>query len=304
MPKRMKLNFKGGAETPTSTSNDSDNSIVIVIVLAIIACIFFLVVGGVVYYFFIKDDDDETPASPPAAARTPPNTGRSSSRNTRRSSSRNTERSSSRNTGGSLSENTEESSSQSTPPPEPTCKDTGTCCSCNKNCALKDNPEDRVTDDQCDIHPDAEYDGEKPSDVQEFCNMCFDIVDTGCRKDLSKCNNDDNCRDPVSHGDLWCKAKDGEWLHYIENKIERCSPDNDNIVGDTLLGNLTYGCEWNGVKFKDAYPKVVVNELIDGSDNFTGAYDELKGYCTNNQGEYIFWTKYPTPNSRQCSHYF
>ena len=274
----MKLNFKGGAETPTSTSNDSDNSIVIVIVLAIIACLFFLVVGGVVYYFFIRDDDEESPSrsssprspsprSPPPRTpppRTPP----------------------------------------PPPPPEPTCKDTGTCCTCNKNCALKDNPEERVIDDQCGIHPDAEYDGEKPSDVQEFCNMCFDIVDTGCRKDLSKCNNDDNCRDPVSHGDLWCKAKDGEWLHYIENKIERCSPDNDNIVGDTLLGNLTYGCEWNGVKFKDAYPKVVVNELIDGSDNFTGAYDELKGYCTNNQGEYIFWTKYPTPNSRQCSHYF
>ena len=260
MPKRMKLNFKGGAETPTSTStsDDSDNSIVIVIVLAIIACIFFLVVGGVVYYFFIKDDDDETPASSTPSPSTPsPSTP---------------------------SPSTPSQSTPPPPPPEPTCKDTGTCCSCNKNCALKDNPEDRVTDDQCGIHPDAEYDGEKPSDVQEFCYMCYDIIDTGCRLQTN-CPSEGCIHDPVIKADGWCDMYDGEVVR--GHRLERCSPNSNATV------NKESGLQ--GLKLKDAYPIVLVNDVINNAQ-FPHVRDQEKGQCEKNQGQYIFWTHMDVPN--------
>ena len=145
-------------------------------------------------------------------------------------------------------------------------------CSCNLNCQLKNKSEDRVLDSECKVPEGIE----NVTNVNGYCDKCFDIVNDGCR--LHKSSNPGN--DPVMKADNWCggrKVTGG-------GNLERCKATDSN--------NLVPGGAWRGMTFANAYPRVLVNYMIDSTD-FSGE----GGKCENNMDPKLKWTKYIAPHS-------
>lgn len=151
--------------------------------------------------------------------------------------------------------------------PEPELPD----CTCNANCQLRNKSEDRILNKECKIPEGIEG----VSTLTGYCDKCYDIVNTGCRLHTSETPKND----PVIRADNWCGGTKVEG----EGVIERCkATDTNNLVPEGA---------WKGMAFEEAYPKVLVNYIVDSTD-FSGE----GGKCENNMNPKLKWTKYPYPN--------
>ena len=78
--------------------------------------------------------------------------------------------------------------------PEPELPD----CTCNANCQLKNNSEDRILNKECKIPEGIEG----VSTLTGYCDKCYDIVNTGCRLNTS----DTPENDPIVKAYKWCES--------------------------------------------------------------------------------------------------
>ena len=180
------------------------------------------------------------------------------------------------------------SDSSSTPESESELPD----CNCNTNCVLKNESSDRVLNDECKIPEGLE----NVTNVNGYCDKCYDIVYTGCR--LHGQSND-----PIKKADEWCKQEDfwgrpaalkGLMATMVpkvpatisitegEGVIERCKSRDIKSFPSVPSGH-----KWKGETFKNAYPKVVIDNIIDSRD-FSGE----GGKCENNMNPKLRWTRY------------
>ena len=159
------------------------------------------------------------------------------------------------------------SSGSSSTPAEPELDD----CNCNANCELKDESDDRVLDDECKIPEGLE----NVTNVNGYCDKCYDIVDKDCRLNLTN-----PTKDPVVMADIWCggNKKTGA------NVLERCTGES----GNTVVGGESV---WRGLTYEKAYPQVLVNYMVESAD-FSGE----GGKCEDNMDSKLRWTKFEPPH--------
>lgn len=141
----------------------------------------------------------------------------------------------------------------------------GEYCTCNENCQLKDTPENRILNGDCRPHPDS-----GASDVQDFCNQCNSIISDLCRPEESQRTQ---TTDPILSSDNWCTSYHG--TRHTGPIIERCTGGSTIAQGDSA---------WHSQTPQDAYPKVLVNQMI-----------HLMPNCEHNQNEHLKWVSYPAP---------
>ena len=126
-------------------------------------------------------------------------------------------------------------------------------CTCNSLCKLKNvGSDDIVRNIDCSL-PMKAFSGTPQETTiynkNHFCTLCNNIVKDKCRiRDGQELSDND----PIKRADRWCELFKAE-QNLDSGVLERCP--SDKIVGGKS--------KWKKYKFKDAYPMVLVNYMLE-----------------------------------------